>query len=107
MTCVWDRDIIGTEMNKTMKKMGERKMKKVKIIQRGSNLPNCPKCGSGNALLDGREWCKIRKDRKHFECRDCGYLVDKRDVELHLTEMDAPGMGIHTTYHLVRVVTFD
>jgi len=50
-------------------------MKKTNLIQLGSNLPNCPKCKSGNALID-----HFIQGETIWTCRDCKFEVNNEDV---------------------------
>ena len=50
-------------------------MNKTSLIQLGSNLPNCPECKSGNALID-----RFIDGEMIWQCRDCGFEVNNDDV---------------------------
>lgn len=68
-------------------------MDRVELIIRDTNLPICPKCGNGNAML-------YKHDPSHvyYYCRDCGYMLIESDVVLVYTILDKPGMGSLSTY---------
>lgn len=41
----------------------------------GGSAAICPKCGNGNAMLDGGSHIPGGRYLAHFECRDCGFKV--------------------------------
>lgn len=55
-------------------------MKKVKMIQIQNLEPECPKCTGSNAMLNEH----INK----LKCRDCGYTVEEKDVEIEVITME-------------------
>ncbi len=54
-------------------------MTKVKIIQIQGLEPECPKCKGSNAMLNAHQ--------NRLKCRDCGFLVEEKDIEIELITM--------------------
>lgn len=84
---------------------------RVRIEMVRGNAPECPACGHWNALLDDfvygvdPDGDPVRVE--WLECRDCGYRVRWDQVTLVVKELDKPGMGARSTYHVVEEVDGD
>ena len=81
-------------------------MERTELIFRGTNLPICPKCGNGNAMLDKVGWTGERYMVTYY-CRDCGFEVIDTAAVLVYTELDKKNMGNMSTYTEVRRVNAD
>jgi hypothetical protein len=84
----------ATDFDRNPEKVSQR----IKLKVHGTDLPICPKCENGNAMFDKREL----PERKWFECRDCGYIVEAENAELIFLELDEKGMGVLSTYHEIK-----
>lgn len=73
-----------------------KRAKKTALETVPGNAPECPNCGSWNALLDDYEG---EPDyRQLFKCRDCGFKVFKDECIVTVKTLDKPGMGNRSTY---------
>ena len=71
------------------------------------NAPECPSCGNWNALLDGFDHTPHADGtrREHyFECRDCGFKVDAKDLTIRIKTLDKEGMGSASTYTITHEI---
>ena len=81
---------------------------RTELIIRGTNLPICPKCGNGNAMLDYVTFFDEEKiNIEYYKCRDCGFQVFDYEAILVFTKLDKPGMGHLSTYTEVKRVDAD
>jgi len=55
----------------------------------GGSAGICPKCGNGNAMLDGGSHIPGGRYLAHFECRDCGFTVSVNKCTSVNISMDA------------------
>ena len=63
----------------------------------GGSAAICPKCGNGNAMLDGGSHIPGGRYLAHFKCRDCGFTVSVNKQTSVTINMDSKNRVYHAT----------
>lgn len=68
----------------------------------------CPECGNGNAMLHKSDIVYDNNGEtsveEWYECRDCAYIVLKKEAVTVKRILDKPGMGAKSTYTIIEKV---